>query len=101
MIAKRRVTRNLNYFLDSVFSKSESDETKYMEISLAAFIAEHSLVNAVDRLTELLKKYDRLCMKITKCSSIILNVLEPVFWSRLVSEIGDKPYSIILHKSTI
>lgn len=66
----------------------------------------HCSVRAVDHLTELLKKHSpgtplgKLRLNRMKCSSVILNVLEPVFMEKLISDIGDKPFSIILDEST-
>ena len=83
-----------------------TDNEKCADISIAVFVAMHSSVRAVDHLTEVLKKHcpgtplSKLHLKRTKCSSIILNVLEPVFMSELISEIGDKPYSILVDEST-
>ncbi len=86
--------------------KEQSTEMKEMDISWAAFIACHCSILTVEHLTATLHRYGKgtkfadLKLKRTKCSKIILNVLEPALLDQLIAHIGDKPYSIILDEST-
>jgi len=92
--------------LDTHVFKSESNESKEADIVLSVFIASHCSTRTIDHLTNTLRRFgkhstlENLKLKRTKCSSIILNVLEPALLDQLLREVGHHPYSIILDEST-
>lgn len=74
---------------------------------IALFIATHSAIRSVDHLGELLKAmsgtnscFSSLVLHRTKCSKLILNVIEPCFLTELIDDIGSSLYSIIIDEST-
>ena len=83
------------------------EKTKISELKIAAFIAEHSAIQTVDHLINIIPELDassvalrNLKLHRTKCAMLIKNVLGPVMLSDLVEEIGDFPFSIIIDEST-
>ena len=78
------------------------------EAKLSLFIAAHSSLNTSGHLSLLYKEIFtfRDCktadfrLKRTKCKALILNVLAPHFVDRLLNDIGDKKFSIIIDEST-
>lgn len=86
--------------------RSKSNESKIIDLKLAAHVACHSSVKTIDHLGEVLKStgknsklYD-LKLHRTKCSKIICRVLAPCMLQELIEDIGDSWYSIILDEST-
>lgn len=64
------------------------DDQKRREIRIAAYIACHSSINAVDHLSDLLKdEMGTFQMHRTKCTAIIKSVLAPHFREELVEDI--------------
>lgn len=77
------------------------DDQKRREIRIAAYIACHSSINAVDDLSDILKdEMGTFQMHRTKCTAIIKSVLAPHFREELVEDIGESPYSLYLDEST-
>lgn len=86
-----------------------SNKSKERDIKIAAFIACHAAIRSVDHLSALWNKelldlktnnVEELRLHRTKCTAIIINVLEPSILKELVSQVSQQPYSIILDEST-
>lgn len=81
-------------------------QSKVVDLKLAIHIASHSAIRSMDHLGELLKVFgkgsclENLRMHRTKCAKLILNVISPSIIEELVSDIGDKRYSLIVDEST-
>lgn len=93
--------------LSAIYKPVLSEKTKIAELKIAAYIAEHSALQTVDHLIEVLPQLDPLSdalknLKLhrTKCSMLIKNVLSPSMLEDLIEEIGDSPYSLIIDEST-
>ncbi len=77
------------------------DDQKRSEIRIAAYIACHTSINAVDDLSDILKdEMGTFQMHRTKCTAIIKSVLAPHFREELMEDIGESPYSLYLDEST-
>ncbi len=77
------------------------DDQKRREIRIAAYIACHTSINAVDDLSDILKdEMGTFQMHRTKCTAIIKCVLAPHFREELMEDIGESPYSLYLDEST-
>lgn len=93
--------------LFAIYKLVLSEKTKIAELKIAAYIAEHSALQTVDHLIEVLPQLDPLSdalknLKLhrTKCSMLIKNVLSPSMLEDLIEEIGDFPYSLTIDEST-
>ncbi|XP_023244774.1 uncharacterized protein LOC111642638 [Centruroides sculpturatus] len=82
-------------------------ETKIAELKLSAFVAEHSSINTVNHLTELLPKIDEkskifgeLKLHRTKCSMLLKNVFGASVIEELIQDMDNSPFSVIIYKST-
>ncbi|XP_023235371.1 uncharacterized protein LOC111634762 [Centruroides sculpturatus] len=82
-------------------------ETKIAELKLSAFVAEHSNINTVNNLTELLPKIDEkpkiigeLKLLRTKCSMQLKNVIGPSVIEELIQDMDNSPFSVIIDEST-
>ncbi|XP_057324621.1 uncharacterized protein LOC130667150 [Microplitis mediator] len=80
---------------------------KIAELQIAAFIAEHTSINTVHHLTELLKKIDpksdvfnNMKLHRTKCAMLMKNILGPCMLEDLVNDVKECPYSLIIDEST-
>lgn len=77
-----------------------------MDLKLAVHIATHSALRSIDHMGELLKVFgkgsclENLRMHRTKCTKLILNVISPSIVEQLVSDVGNKGYSLIVDEST-
>ncbi len=77
------------------------DDQKRSEIRIAAYIACHTSINAVDDLSDILKdEMGTFQMHRTKCTAIIKSVLTPHFREELMEDIVESPYSLYLDEST-
>lgn len=77
------------------------DDQKRCEIRIAAYIAFHTSINAVDDLSDILKdEMGTFQMHRTKCTAVIKSMLAPHFREELVEDIGESPYSLYLDEST-
>ncbi|XP_043268500.1 uncharacterized protein [Venturia canescens] len=93
--------------LTSTFEPVLTEATKIAELKIAAFIAEHSSLQTVNHMIDILPQLDpsshiisNLKLHRTKCSMLIKNVLGPCMLQELIQEIGDGPYSLIIDEST-
>lgn len=82
-----------------------TNEMKTIEIRLAAFVATHMSINAVDHLEELFKslggkQFDNVKLHRTKCTMIIRKVIADSLKDDLWLDVGDSCYSIIIDEST-
>ncbi|KOB71310.1 Uncharacterized protein OBRU01_13944 [Operophtera brumata] len=96
-----------NVKLTKFYEANIPKERKIAELKLAAFIAEHCSMAAVDHLGELLPSLDKtselLCgikLHHTKCTGLITNIISPCMLAELLHDIGDSPYSMIIDEST-
>ncbi len=84
------------------FSKN-IDTLKQAEATMAMAIAEHCSILSCDHIGKACKaafSAKHCWMHLTKCTEIINGVLAPYFLKRLVSDIGDSKYSLLLDEST-
>ena len=86
--------------------KKISSESRSVEGALSLFIGCHCSVRVIDHLTDLCKTYfadSKSCADIklhrSKCTAIIRNVIAPHFMKDLISDIGDKNFSLIIDES--
>lgn len=93
--------------LPAIYKIAFSEKTKIAELKLAAFIAEHSAIQTVDHLTNILPQLDTSSdtmssfkLHRTKCTMLIKNVLGPAMLSKLLEDIGNFPFFIIVDEST-
>lgn len=89
------------------FNVNKTMEQKEAELKLSVFIAEHSSLNTIDHLSELLPQIDpksqilsNLKIHRTKCSMILKNVVAPCMLNNLIQDIGDSLFSIVIDEST-
>lgn len=87
--------------------KNISTERKIAELKIAAFICEHCSINTVDHLGTLIKALDSssailndISLHRTKCVALILNVIAPCLLKKLLSDLGNNKYSLIIDEST-
>lgn len=84
------------------------NETKEIEMKIAAYIAIHSSIKSVDHLSELMSgsnskgntEIEKMKLHRTKCTMIIKNVISEGFKIELIKDIGDQQYSLIIDEST-
>ncbi|CAI9725592.1 Hypothetical predicted protein [Octopus vulgaris] len=88
------------------FIKTKNDKISMLETNLAMFICCHSSFNSCDHLIELCKNYmsdgdiiSKVKLHRTKCVKIVKNVLAPYFDGDLISDIGDRKFSLLLDES--
>ncbi|CAI9726267.1 finger 271 [Octopus vulgaris] len=88
------------------FIKTEYHKTSMLEANLAMLICFHSSFNSCDHLIELCKNYmfdsdimSKVKLHHTKCANIVRNVLAPYFDGDLISDIGDRKFSLLLNES--
>lgn len=93
--------------LPAIYKVAFSEKTKIAELKLAAFIAEHSAIQTVDDLANILPQLDTSSdtmssfkLHRTKCAMLIKNVLGPAMLTKLLEDIGNFPFSIIVDEST-
>ena len=86
--------------------KKISSESRSVEGALSLFTGCHCSVRVIDHLTDLCKTYfadSKSCADIklhrSKCTAIIRNVIAPHFMKDLISDIGDKNFSLIIDES--
>lgn len=84
----------------------KSDESSQAEAAMALYTCMHSTFNAAEHLVELSrasftdsKIASQTKMHRTKCSAIIKNVLAPHFQAELLSDIADRPFSLLIDES--
>lgn len=89
------------------FQKPLKEPRKIAELKIAAYVAEHSSIKAVDHLGVLIKNLDPaspvlkdLKLHRSKCSALIRNVISPCFLEELLEEVGDSHYSVIIDETT-
>lgn len=89
------------------FVKTVTKTNKTAELKLAVYIAEHSAIQSVDHLGEILPSIDpksevlgTLKIHRTKCSMLIKNVLGPVMMQEMIADVGDSSYSLIADETT-
>lgn len=77
------------------------DDQKHRELRVAAYVACHTSINAVDDLSDILQEeMGAFKMHRTKCTAVITSVLAPHFRDELKEDIGESPYSLYLDEST-
>lgn len=88
-------------------TKLLTSKCKVAELQIAAFIAEHTSINTIDHLTEMLKKinpnstvFNNMKLHHTKCAMLIKNVLGPCMFEDLINDIKKSPYSLIIDETT-
>lgn len=94
--------------LDFNSHKDEKFNRLKAEAWAAMFVAAHTSLKSADHLTEgcngIFKdsrsKIAALLMHRTKCTAVIRNVLAPHFRKKLVRDIGDMPFSLIIDETT-
>lgn len=84
------------------------EKRKIAELKLAAYVSEHSSVNAIDHLSTVVKDLDpdspilsKIKLHRTKCTGLIVNVLSPCMLQDLFEDLGDSYYSLIIDESTL
>lgn len=97
--------------LKTAFSKGENKITKF-ELQLSVYVANHSTVNSIDHLCDLLKKHmpstastsssETLRLHRTKCTALIKKIISPALLRELVilSDMHGVPFSLIIDEST-
>lgn len=93
--------------MPAIYKVAFSEKTKIAELKLAAFIAEHSAIQTVDHLTNILPQLDTSSdtmssfkLHRTKCAMLIKNELGPAMLTKLLEDIGNFPFSITVDEST-
>ncbi|XP_022119940.2 uncharacterized protein LOC110996526 [Pieris rapae] len=93
--------------MSNFFEKPITEPRKIAELKIAAYVAEHSSIKAVDHLGVLIKKLDPassvlegLKLHRSKCTALIKNVISPCFLEELLEEVGDSHYSVIIDETT-
>ncbi|XP_066944582.1 SCAN domain-containing protein 3-like [Macrobrachium rosenbergii] len=98
--------------IDSVFKASTSKgedvkATKIAELKLATHIAIHSPLSLSDHLVPVCKSAfpdsgiaSRMKMGATKCTALVTHVLGPTLSEKLIEDIGNSKFSILVDEST-
>lgn len=79
-----------------------ANEEKEKEMIFAVHTAIHSSIRSIDHLSEVVNRVAKVNIKLhrTKCSMIIQNVIAPCLVEKLVADIADHPFSLIVDEST-
>ncbi|XP_029639437.1 uncharacterized protein LOC115214381 [Octopus sinensis] len=84
------------------FIKTKNDKISMLETNLAMFICCYSSFNSCDHLIELCKNYmsdsdiiSKVKLHRTKCANIVRQALAPHFDGDLISDIGDRKFSLL------
>lgn len=93
--------------MSDFLQKPLNEPRKVAELKIAAYVAEHSSVNAVDHLGVVIRDLDSASSVLqdiklhrTKCTALIKTVIAPCFLQELLEEVGDSHYSMIIDETT-
>uniref|UniRef100_A0A0L8GCS4 DUF4371 domain-containing protein n=1 Tax=Octopus bimaculoides TaxID=37653 RepID=A0A0L8GCS4_OCTBM len=85
------------------FIKTNNDKTSMLQTNTATFICYHSSFNGCNHLIQLCKKYmpdsnimSKVKLHRAQCANIVRNVLAPYFDGDLISDMGDRKFSLVL-----
>ncbi|KYN02291.1 hypothetical protein ALC62_06893 [Cyphomyrmex costatus] len=94
--------------IDKFVKPSISGKRKRAELKIAAYIAEHCSVNAVDHLGKVIGDLDpeseilsKIKLHRTKCTGLIVNVLSPCMLHDLIDDVNHSYFSLIIDESTL
>ncbi|GFO22339.1 Zinc finger mym-type protein 1 [Plakobranchus ocellatus] len=106
---KRKAPAQNQKMLDVISKPGEpkiSDDVKSAELQLAAAMACHCSISAIDHLGEIIVKYGQgstignIKIHRTKCANLIKNVLSPSLKEVVISNFKNKKYCIIVDEFT-
>lgn len=104
---ERQVKFDKEVNLDKFIRPTVNFAQKKAELKLSIHIAEHSSINTINHLCELLPSIDssstilsNLKLHRTKCTMLLKNVIAPCMLLELVEDVGDSLFSIIVDEST-